>query len=187
MSRRGASRGSYVATTVFHIASQVGHRVIGLDLSAAMLAEARAQADRRGLKATFRIGDAVRPPLDEVSLDAIVCRRLLWTLREPEVALVNWRRLLRPNGRVVVIDGFLANLTDPPKPEEGGGLFERYYTERTREALPAMHWESVEPVANLLIRTGFSEVTVSHLADVHKLAPKPSIHPAVVCSDGPPE
>lgn len=94
------------------IASQLGHRVTGLDLSTAMLAEARMQADRRGLKATFRIGDAVAPPIDEVSLDAIVCRHFLWTLREPEVALGNWRRLLRPNGSVVVIDAFLANLTD---------------------------------------------------------------------------
>jgi ubiquinone/menaquinone biosynthesis C-methylase UbiE len=156
------------------IASQLGHRVTGLDLSAAMLAEARMQADRRGLKATFRIGDAVAPPIDEASLDAIVCRHFLWTLREPEVALANWRRLLRPNGRVVVIDAFLANLTDQSAPEEGADLFERCYTARTREALPAMRWERVEAVADLLIGAGFSEVTVSDLADIHKLAEKPA-------------
>jgi ubiquinone/menaquinone biosynthesis C-methylase UbiE len=156
------------------IASQLGHRVIGLDLSTAMLAEARVQADRRGLKATFGIGDAVAPPLDEASVDAIVCRHLLWTLREPKVALGNWRRLLRPNGGVVVIDAFLANLTNQSGPEDGGGLFERYYTDRTREALPAMRWESVKPVADLLIGAGFSEVTVSDLADVHKLAENPA-------------
>ncbi|HTS09701.1 MAG TPA: class I SAM-dependent methyltransferase [Candidatus Eisenbacteria bacterium] len=156
------------------IASQLGHRVTGLDLSTAMLAEARMQADRRGLKASFRIGDAVAPPIDEVSLDAIVCRHFLWTLREPEVALGNWRRLLRPNGRVVVIDAFLANLTDQSAPEEGADLFERCYTDRTREALPAMRWERVEPVADLLIGAGFSEVTVSDLADIHKLAEKPA-------------
>jgi ubiquinone/menaquinone biosynthesis C-methylase UbiE len=155
------------------IASQLGHRVIGIDLSTAMLAEARVQADRRGLKATFRIGDAVLPPLDEVSLDAIICRHFLWTLREPEVALVNWRRLLRPNGRVVVIDGFLKNLTDQSEPENRGGLFERYYTEGTRQALPAMHWESAALVADLLKGAGFSEVTMSDLADIHKMAQNP--------------
>ncbi len=152
------------------IASQLGHRAIGLDLSTAMLSEARAHADRRGLKTTFRIGDAVAPPFDEASLDAVMCRHLLWTLREPGVALVNWRRLLRPSGRVVVIDGFCSAQA---KPEEGADFFERHYTPRTREALPGMRWESVEPVSELLATAGFSEVTVGDLADVHRLARNP--------------
>ena len=152
------------------IASQLGHRAIGLDLSAAMLSEARAQAERRGLKTTFCIGDAVTPSFDEVSLDAIVCRHLLWTLREPQVALFNWRRLLRPSGRVVLIDGFYSAQA---KPEDGADLFERYYTPRTREALPAMRWDSIEPVTELLVTAGFSEVTVGDLADVHTLARNP--------------
>jgi ubiquinone/menaquinone biosynthesis C-methylase UbiE len=152
------------------IASQLGHRVTGLDLSTAMLAEARAHADRRGLKMTFHIGDAVAPAFQEASLDAIVCRHFLWTLREPEVALVNWRRLLRPSGRVVVIDGFWFAQA---KLEEGADLFGRYYTPRTRDALPAMRWERVEPVTELLATAGFSEVTVGDLADVHRLAKNP--------------
>ena len=152
------------------IASQLGHRAIGLDFSSSMLAEARAHADRRGLKTTLHIGDAVAPPFHEVSLDAIVCRHFLWTLREPEVALVNWRRLLRPSGRVVVIDGFWSAQA---KLEKGADLFERYYTPRTRDALCAMRWESVEPVTELLATAGFSEVTVGDLADVHRLARNP--------------
>jgi SAM-dependent methyltransferase len=156
------------------IASQLGHRVIGLDLSGAMLAEARMKAHRRGLKVTFRVGDAVLPPFDEMSLDVIVCRHLLWTLREPEVALRNWLRLLRPSGRVVLIDGFwFANKPGQPEPEKGPGLFEEHYTERTREALPAMRWERVEPVADLLVTTGFCQVKVSDLAEIHKLADNP--------------
>jgi ubiquinone/menaquinone biosynthesis C-methylase UbiE len=152
------------------IASRLGHRAIGLDLSAAMLAEARKQADLRGLKASFQAGDAVAPPFEESSLDAIVCRHLLWTLRQPEVALGNWFRLLRPNGRVVVIDGFWFAQSAP---DEGFELFDRHYTDRTRECLPAMRWERVEPVADLLRTAGFSEVTTGHLADVHKVADHP--------------
>jgi SAM-dependent methyltransferase len=152
------------------IASQLGHRTIGLDLSTAMLAEARMQADRRGLKASFQIGDAVAPPFAEASLDVIVCRHFLWTLRQPEVALANWFQLLRPNGRVVVIDGFWFAQS---KPEEGFDLFERHYTDRTRESLPAMSWERVEPAAELLRTAGFSEVTMGDLADVHGVADHP--------------
>jgi SAM-dependent methyltransferase len=152
------------------IASQLGHRTIGLDLSTAMLAEARMQADRRGLKASFQIGDAVAPPFAEASLDVIVCRHFLWTLRQPEVAIANWFQLLRPNGRVVVIDGFWFAQS---KPEEGFDLFERHYTDRTRESLPAMSWERVEPAAELLRTAGFSEVTMGDLADVHGVADHP--------------
>jgi SAM-dependent methyltransferase len=152
------------------IASQVGHRVIGLDLSSAMLSEARVRAEQRGLRTTFTVGDAVAPALEEKSLDAIICRHLLWTLREPQVALMNWRRLLRPKGRVVVIDGFWFAQS---KPEEGNEVFARYYTDRTCEALPAMHWDRVEPVAGLLRAAGFSDVTVTDLADVHRLTEKP--------------
>jgi|HubBroStandDraft_1064217.scaffolds.fasta_scaffold45320_2 ubiquinone/menaquinone biosynthesis C-methylase UbiE len=152
------------------IASQLGHRAIGLDLSNAMIAEARIQADRRGLKTIFQIGDAVAPPFQEASLDVIVCRHLLWTLRQPEVAIANWFRLLRPNGRVVVIDGFWFAQS---KPEEGFDLFERHYTNRTRESLPAMSWKHVEPAAELLRTAGFSGVTIGDLADVHSVADHP--------------
>jgi ubiquinone/menaquinone biosynthesis C-methylase UbiE len=152
------------------IATQLGHRAIGLDLSTAMLAEARMEAERRGLKASFQIGDAVEPPLEEASLDVIVCRHVLWTLRQPKVALANWFRLLRPNGRVVLIDGFWFTQS---RPEEGFDLFERHYTDRTRECLPAMGWKNVDPVADLLRTAGFSQVTVGDLADVHGVADHP--------------
>ena len=153
------------------ITSQLGHHVIGLDLSTAMLSEARLRAEQRGLRTTFAVGDAVAPALAEESLDAIICRHLLWTLPEPQVALVNWHRLLRPEGRVVVIDGFWFTQA---KPEEGNEIFERYYTDRTCEALSAMHWDRVEPVAELLKAAGFSDVTTTDLADVHRLAEKPA-------------
>ena len=152
------------------IASSLGHRATGLDLSMPMLSEARMQAERLGLTASFQVGDAVEPPLEDASLDAIICRHLLWTLRQPQAAFANWLRLLRPNGRVVVIDGFWFAQS---RPEEGFDLFERYYTDRTRESLPAMHWERVEPVADLLRTAGFSEVTVGDLADVHAVADHP--------------
>lgn len=152
------------------IASQLGHRVTGLDLSTAMLDEARVQANRRVLEATFMIGDAVAPPFGRESFDAIVCRHFLWTLREPDVALLNWHRLLRPNGRVVVIDGFCSAQA---KPEEGADLFERHYTAGTREALPAMGWDTAEPVADLMVTAGFSRITVGDLSDVHRVAENP--------------
>jgi len=121
-------------------------------------------------KFQFTVGDAVAPALEEQSVDAIICRHLLWTLRSPQVALMNWRRLLRPKGRVVVVDGFWFTQAKP----EGNELFERYYTDRTWEALPAVYWDRVEPVADLLTAAGFSDVTMTYLADARRLAEKPA-------------
>jgi hypothetical protein len=75
----------------------------------------------------------------------------------------------------VVIDGFWSAQA---KPEEGGNLFEQFYTASTQQSLLAMHWNRVEPVTDLVAAAGFSDVTVSDLADVHRLAKKPpSVQP----------
>jgi SAM-dependent methyltransferase len=150
------------------IAASLGHRVAGIDLSATMLDQARAEAARRGLDVEFSLVDAVEPLRTPGSLDAIVCRHLIWTLREPERALRGWLRLLRPGGRVVAIDGFwFARASDEPE------LFSRYYTRETRAALPAMRLDSVAPIARLFEAAGFAEVTVGDLAAVHALAENP--------------
>ena len=37
--------------------------------------------------------------------DAVICRHLVWTLTEPEQALADWFRVLKPGGRLLVFDG----------------------------------------------------------------------------------
>lgn len=161
------------------IAAGLGHRVTGIDLSEAMLAEARKAAAARGLAIRFELRDAVTPKLPPHSLDAIVCRHFLWTLREPEVALRSWRVLLRPGGRVVAIDGFWFRESGAASDEgareqpEQVGLFDRYYTRETRAALPAMSFASAAPIVAMFERAGFSRVERSDLAAVHALAEDP--------------
>ena len=105
------------------IAATLGHRVTGIDLSEPMLGEARAESARRALTVRFAAGDAVAPALSPRSFDAVISRHLLWTLRDVHAALVAWRRLLRPGGRVIAIDGFWF------EPESAGeeGFFESFY------------------------------------------------------------
>ena len=145
------------------VAGQLGHRVVGVDLSVAMLSQARTRAARRGISVEFKIGDAVEPPVNESSADVIICRHLLWTLRQPDIALANWHRILRPGGRVIVIDGFWFSET---RPEEEFDLFKMHYSRRIRDSLPAMKWERVELVTELLRQAGFTEITTDDLADI---------------------
>src|SRR5262245_7289829 len=62
--------------------AELGHRVTGVDLSAGMLSKAREKAAGLGpgtVPPTFRVGDAVDPPLAPTSVDAVVSRHVLWT------------------------------------------------------------------------------------------------------------
>ena len=81
-----------------------GYRVTGLDLSEAMLA--RAKAKHAG-KANVRLflGDAEETREPDCHYDAVASRHLVWTLTDPDRAFQEWQRVLKPGGRVIVIDG----------------------------------------------------------------------------------
>lgn len=85
--------------------AELGHTVTGIDLSETMRVQAAAKAARADLALTLLSGDAEAPPFGEQNFDAVISRHLLWTLPAPDRALANWRRLLRPGGSVLVIDG----------------------------------------------------------------------------------
>jgi ubiquinone/menaquinone biosynthesis C-methylase UbiE len=82
-----------------------GHRVAGIDFAPAMLAEARRKAAERGLAIRFEEADAEQLPFPRGSFDLVVSRHVLWTLPHPETAIDEWMRVLRPGGRLAVIDG----------------------------------------------------------------------------------
>ena len=157
------------------IAAGLGHRVTGIDLSSAMLEEARSEAARRRLGVTFVESDAVEPNLPEASFDAIISRHFIWTLREPVRAFGNWLALLRPGGRVVAIDGFWFEGATTDEPADGGAsaVFDEHYTKETRAALPAMQATTVDPIVAMFEEAGLRQVTVSHLDAVHALAESP--------------
>ena len=58
-----------------------GYDVTGIDLSSGMLAQARAKVESHPHPPTFLEADAADPPFPHGTMDAIVSRYLLWTLR----------------------------------------------------------------------------------------------------------
>ncbi|CAO0825769.1 Methyltransferase domain-containing protein OS=Streptomyces microflavus OX=1919 GN=Smic_13830 PE=4 SV=1 [Streptomyces microflavus] len=85
------------------LAAGQGHRVTAVDRSPRMAEQGRAEARRDG--AEVLVGDAARPPVGERAFDAIVARHVVWLLPDPAAALAHWFGLLKPGGRLVLIEG----------------------------------------------------------------------------------
>lgn len=83
-------------------ADRVG-RAEGFDTSRQMLAVARAALD--GLqKAALRIGDVYDPPVEAGSADLVSVHQVLHFLSDPGRAIAQAGRLLKPGGRLLIVD-----------------------------------------------------------------------------------
>jgi ubiquinone/menaquinone biosynthesis C-methylase UbiE len=69
-----------------------------------MLAIARQRAVDLGLDADLREGDAERLPFDDASFDTVVCALSLCSIPSPGAAIGEMRRVLRPGGRLLLLD-----------------------------------------------------------------------------------
>lgn len=87
------------------ILARLGHTVTGIDVSPAMLARAQAKANVYGQTIAFHVMDAATPQFAPQSFDIIVCRHVVWALPEPAQVLQRWVSLLKPQGRLVLIEG----------------------------------------------------------------------------------
>src|SRR4051794_36888235 len=81
-----------------------GYAVDGVDFSPEMVDAAREKAAGRPGVA-FAVGDAGAPPLEPGGYDAVLCRHVLWALHDPAAALARWVALLKPEGRLLLVEG----------------------------------------------------------------------------------
>nr|WP_192856739.1 metalloregulator ArsR/SmtB family transcription factor [Pseudaminobacter manganicus] len=80
-------------------------RGIGIDMSREMLAVARANLDKSGVShAQVRQGDIFSPPVDRDAFDLVTIHQVLHYLDDPGRAVREAARLLRPAGRLVIVD-----------------------------------------------------------------------------------
>ena len=77
-----------------------GHRVVGVDASAEMLARARAKLP----DVDFRLGALSALPLETASVDLAVCALALMHVAELGPPVAELARVVRPGGRLVVSD-----------------------------------------------------------------------------------
>lgn len=79
-------------------------RLTGVDVSPAMLAIARRRAAAAGRQADLRIGDAQALDFPTASFDTVVCTLALCTIPDPARAVAEAARVLRGDGRLVLLE-----------------------------------------------------------------------------------
>ncbi|HWO71315.1 MAG TPA: class I SAM-dependent methyltransferase [Actinomycetota bacterium] len=112
VSRAGVAPGARVldvATGTGLVARELarrGARVVGLDQSEAMVAEAVRRARRAGFSGRLRfvLGRAERLPFPDGAFDAVTFTYLLRYVDDPEATVAELARVLRPGGRLVGLE-----------------------------------------------------------------------------------
>jgi ubiquinone/menaquinone biosynthesis C-methylase UbiE len=90
--------------TALTFAPHVAH-VIAVDLAESMLAQGRRLAAERGIQnLEFRPGDVEKLPFEDDSFDVITSRYSAHHWPNPQRALEEFRRVLRPNGLLLIGD-----------------------------------------------------------------------------------
>jgi demethylmenaquinone methyltransferase/2-methoxy-6-polyprenyl-1,4-benzoquinol methylase len=106
------------------------HRVVGIDFSHEMLRIGLRKVRQRTLSARISLarGDAMQLPLAGASADAAVIAFGIRNVQRPEAAIAELSRVLRPGGRLAVLEFGL-----PTSP-----LFRRLYLAYANRLLPAV-------------------------------------------------
>ena len=137
-------------------------QAVGIDLSAPMLARARAGAEAAGHgNAVFQQGDAQVHPLEPARFDAVISRFGVMFFADPVAAFANIRSATQPAGRLVFVcwqplaanqwllvpGAALAEHVPPPAgfgSGDGPGMFAFADPDRVRSVLVAAGWRDIE-------------------------------------------
>lgn len=84
--------------------AMAGHEVTAVDVTPAMLEQAKNNARQHDVDINFVQSDVHTLPFDEQTFDLIVTRNVTWNLKHPFQAYQEWFRVLKTGGRLINFD-----------------------------------------------------------------------------------
>ena len=89
--------------------ARTARHVTGIDITPAMIDEARKRQQSMGLtNMDWKVGDVLPLPFSDASFSAVITRYSFHHFLEPEAVLVEMVRVCQPGGRVAVVDVFMS-------------------------------------------------------------------------------
>jgi len=162
--------------SAFVLAERLGPRseIVGVDISSPMIERARRILAARGdlPNVSFEVADAAEMALADSSFDLAVGHSFLYLTDRPEAVLAEVRRVLRPTGRLLLMEpngsGSLLGAARELERNHAGHLWQRPLTS-TRFLASMLFWRLFgrasrcrppEELRSLLEAAGFAEVEI---------------------------
>lgn len=154
----------------------MGYQVTGIDLTPAMLDRAKEYAKRLNCedKTKFLEMNAQSLAFEDRSFDVVITRNLTWTLPNVEAAYTEWKRVLKPGGRLINFDSdygeisFIEQRKKFPKKDSDKKISEE--CDEIKDSLQISQWKRPQWDINFLDSIGMKGVSIED--DVRKRFPK---------------
>lgn len=153
---------------ISRILCALGAEVTGLDFSEAMHEKSRAKLAEHNWTALPCDAENLAG-VPDASFDFAVTRHLVWTLTDPNAAFAEWARVLKPGGKLLIVDGnftkphglaqrfklwLASQLSQAPEKSEK----ERTQDQNIRKQLPFRDGLKIETVKDVLLQAGLEPV-----------------------------
>jgi SAM-dependent methyltransferase len=131
------------------VAARAGAAATGLDAAARLVDVARERAAAEGLSASFVVGDVQELPFDDEAFDVVVSIFGVIFAQDPDRAVSELLRVLRPGGRALLSVWVPAGALDAML-----GVFSRAMREATGESRERFGWHDLDAVRPIVTRHG---------------------------------
>jgi ubiquinone/menaquinone biosynthesis C-methylase UbiE len=140
-----------------------GLEVRAVDISKTFVEIARKNAAAEVVKPRFQLGNAAALPVDDASVDFVICRAAFKNFTEPVKAMAEMRRVLRPGGTALLIDMRRdASLDEIRRYVNGLGVsrFNRWFMMLSFRGMLIKRAYPLEEIRRMALEAGWADVRI---------------------------
>jgi ubiquinone/menaquinone biosynthesis C-methylase UbiE len=134
--------------------AELGHTAYGVDFAEDILKVGVQNAAARGVSVDFQLADGEALPFEGETMDVVVNSRVLWTLLDPQKAFAEWKRVLKPGGKLLCFTRLIPRVAGE----------DAIYSDEIDCHLPLKHADQKQ-ILDALTAAGYQNVEAIQLPD----------------------